>query len=98
MKRAKWLLFVGTLCFLVQGCATADKPLIVKNMQAVTSIKVVRTGYPGYLEETAGSRSAAFTGIMFGAIGGAVGGGISASINPQCATARSDTGDFSGWR
>jgi len=83
MNRAKWFVLVGTLCFLIQGCATANKPLTVKNMEEVTSIKVVRTGYPGYLMETAGSQAAAFTGIMFGAIGGAVGGGISASMQAK---------------
>ncbi len=82
MKRTKWLVLVGILCFLAQGCA-ANKPLTVKNMQAVPSIKVVRTGPPGYLKETAGSQAAAFTGIMFGAIGGAIGGGISASMQAK---------------
>ncbi len=83
MRRAVWLVLVGALCFLVQGCVTADKPLTVKNMQSVTSIKVVRTEFPGSLKETAGSQAAAFTGVMFGAIGGAVGGGISASMQAK---------------
>jgi hypothetical protein len=83
MKRAKWFVLAGAVVALFQGCATADKPLTVKNMQTITSIKVVRTGPPGYLKKTIASEAVAYTGMMFGAIGGGLGGGISYAMEVE---------------
>ncbi len=81
MKQAGWFVLLGALCFLAQGCATSYKPLTVKNMRAIGSIKVVRTGYPAYLEESPTSHTMEFTGlILFGLLGGVPARAIACSM------------------
>ena len=97
MWRGKWLLVMGVIIALSQGCAPHDKPLVLNEAKTITSIKVARYESACILEKTAGSQAAAFTGVMFGAIGGAIGGAISYSMessNGKALAVRCGLSDF----